>query len=44
MLSNAKFNKPSERYTEVGMIKKAYADERVITRADIPDLRGTGEE
>ena len=44
VLSNTKFNKPSERHTEVSMIKKAYSDERVITRADIPDLRRTGEE
>ena len=41
VLTNTKFNKPSEQYTEVSMIRKAYADERVITRADIPDLRGT---
>ncbi|MBR3493954.1 MAG: beta-mannosidase [Clostridia bacterium] len=44
VLRNNKLNRPSERYTETEMLKKFYADERVITRKDIPDLRGTGEE
>ena len=40
VLKNSKFNAPSEQYTEVWLLKKVYADERVITRADIPDLKG----
>ena len=42
VLKNSKFNAPSEQYTEIWLLKKVYADERVITRADIPDLKGNG--
>ncbi|MBR3098387.1 MAG: beta-mannosidase [Clostridia bacterium] len=41
VLKSAKFNRPSERYTEVAMLRKMYGDERAVTRADIPDLKGT---
>ncbi len=44
VLKSSKFNKPSEQYTEVSILKKMYADERSVTRADIPDLKtGAGE-
>ena len=39
VLKSSKFNKPSEQYTEVWLLQKMYADERTVTRADIPDLR-----
>ena len=38
VVKSAKFNKPSEQYTESEKVKQFYADERVIKRADIPDL------
>ena len=38
VLQNSKYNKPSEQYTEVWLLKKTYSDERVITRKDIPDF------
>lgn len=43
VLKNKKFNKPSEQYTEVWLLKKMYTDERSVTRADIPNLRGGAE-
>ena len=39
VLGNTKFNKPSEKYTETAMIRKAYSDERVVSRKDLPDFR-----
>jgi len=39
VLRNTKFNKPSEQYTETAMIRKAYSDERVVSRKDLPDFR-----
>ena len=39
VLKSNKFNKPSEQYTEVWLLKKMYDDERSVTRADIPDLK-----
>ena len=39
VLKSSKFNKPSEQYTEVWLLKKMYSDERAVTRADIPDLK-----
>ncbi|MBQ6563681.1 MAG: beta-mannosidase [Clostridia bacterium] len=39
VLKSSKFNKPSEQYTEVWLLKKMYEDERSVTRADLPDLR-----
>ena len=44
VLKNKKFNKPSEQYTEVSMLKKMYEDERSVTRDDLPDLRGGSEQ
>ena len=41
VLGNTKFNKPSEKYTETEMLRKAYSDERVVTRKDLPDFRTT---
>ncbi|MBR5985374.1 MAG: beta-mannosidase [Clostridia bacterium] len=38
VLQNSKYNKPSERYTEVWLLKQTYSDDRVITRKDIPDF------
>ena len=38
VLKTAGFNKLGEKYTEAAILKKAYADERVITRADLPDF------
>ena len=40
VVKSSKFNKPSEQYTESEKVKQFYADERVVKRADIPDLRG----
>ncbi len=40
VLKSSKFNKPSEQYTEVWLLQKIYADERAVTRADIPNLKG----
>ena len=40
VLKSEKFNKPSEQYTESKKLKEFYADDRVIKRKDIPDLRG----
>ena len=40
VLKNSKFNRPSEQYTETWLLQKMYADERSVTRADIPDLKG----
>lgn len=34
------FNRPSDQYTEAVKLKEFYADERVVKRADIPDLKG----
>ncbi len=39
VLKSAKFNRPSEQYTEVWLLKKMYEDPRSVTRADVPDLR-----
>ena len=39
VLGNTKFNKPSEKYTETEILRKAYSDERVVTRKDLPDFR-----
>ena len=39
VLGNTKFNKPSEKYTETEMLRKAYSDEHVVTRKDLPDFR-----
>ena len=41
VLKSSKFNKPSEQYTESKKLKEFYADERVVKRADIPDLKGS---
>ena len=41
VLKSNKFNKPSEQYTESKKLKEFYADERVVKRADIPDLKGS---
>ena len=41
VLGNTKFNKPSEKYTETEILRKAYSDERVVTRKDLPDFRTT---
>ena len=40
VLKSNKFNKPSDQYTEADKLKAFYADDRVVKRADIPDLRG----
>jgi mannan endo-1,4-beta-mannosidase len=39
VLKSNKFNKPSEQYTESAKLKEFYADERVVKRADIPNLK-----
>ncbi len=39
VLKSAGFNKMSEVYTESEKLKEFYADERVVKRKDIPDLR-----
>ena len=44
ILKSSKFNKPSEKYTEVWLLKKMYADERSVTRDDIPDLKSGPQE
>lgn len=43
VLKSAKFNNPSEQYTEKWLLQKMYSDERVVTRADIPDLKAAPE-
>ena len=38
VLINRNLNKPSEKFTEVSILKKMYQDERSVDRASIPDL------
>lgn len=40
VLKSAKFNRPSEQYTEVELLKKVYGDERVVSREDLPSFTG----
>ncbi len=40
VLKSNKFNKPSEKYTEVELLKKVYSDERVVSREDLPSFTG----
>lgn len=39
VVKNASFNELSEQYTEAEMVRKVYADERVITRSELPNLK-----